>query len=139
MNALTQGAEDAKIQEAIQQVAWLLEKGHVIEYYNGLLALPAKHPAFKLTQAELDARRDGGRPRPPVHQEHRQPAPAPTPAPIVSEPAVVEPVAETAAPVVSEPATVEPVVSEPVVVEPAAEAPVVEETEAPAAAEKAAE
>lgn len=129
LNALTQGAEEAKVQEAVQQVAWLLEKGHVIEYYNGLLALPAKHPAFKLTQAELDARRDGGRPRP-AAQEHRQPVPAEVPAPAASEPEVAEPAAET----------VEPAVSEPV-----AEAPAVEQTDAPAipeqpvAAEKAAE
>ena len=46
------GTEEAKIKEVLGQLAWLIEKGNVIEYYNDVLSAPLEFPAFRLLPGE---------------------------------------------------------------------------------------
>ena len=36
-------------------LGWLVEKGHVVQYFNGLLAMPEAHPKFRNQSAKKDA------------------------------------------------------------------------------------
>lgn len=38
-------------ESVLQQLAWITERGHVIEYFNGVLALPEEHPVFRTVHA----------------------------------------------------------------------------------------
>ncbi len=96
----------------ITQLNTLVEKAHVIEFFNGVLAPPAEHPVFK-PQPAPPAPRKAESPKPAA-----KPAPQPTPAaadtavsaeaPAVVEPAAVEPVPVPSAPEVPEAAPAAP-------------------------------
>ena len=47
------GTDEAKIKEILGQLAWLIEKGNVIEYYNDVLSAPLEYPSFKLLPGEM--------------------------------------------------------------------------------------
>ena len=47
VEALEPSGDTAARAELATQIQWLIEKGHVIEYFNGMLALPAEHPVFR--------------------------------------------------------------------------------------------
>ena len=106
--------DEAKQQAAATSVNWLIERGHLIEYYNGVLSMPAENPSFRYLPGERPggARGDSG----PRRDEPKRP-PAPRPqapaakaaqAPVVKEEkpsieavlldAPVAPVADAAAP-----------------------------------------
>jgi hypothetical protein len=57
VKALADGDEE-KIKEVLVQLAWLVEKGHVIEYYNEVLSVPQEYPVFRLLPGE---KQSGGR------------------------------------------------------------------------------
>ena len=46
------GSDDAKIKDVLGQLAWLIEKGSIIEYYNDVLSAPGEYPSFRLLQSE---------------------------------------------------------------------------------------
>ncbi len=46
------GGDEKKIKEALVQLAWLVEKGHVIEYYNEVLSVPQEYPVFRVLPGE---------------------------------------------------------------------------------------
>jgi hypothetical protein len=46
------GADEGKLKETLTQLAWLVEKGHVIEYYNDVLSAPIDYPAFRFLPGE---------------------------------------------------------------------------------------
>jgi len=111
------GTEEAKRKEVLIQLAWLVEKGHIIEYYNDVLSIPCEYPAFRFVQGEKGYH---GGPRPVAA---KAPLAAETEEAVVTE----EVVAEEAAP--PEEALAEP----PVAAEPEeAVAPPPAEAEAPA-------
>ncbi|HOR98175.1 MAG TPA: hypothetical protein PLZ74_07355 [Kiritimatiellia bacterium] len=58
--------DEAKLKETLVQLAWLVEKGHVIQFYNDVLSGPLEYPAFRFLPGEKTAggRQDGPR-RPP--------------------------------------------------------------------------
>ena len=116
------GADEAKVHEALVQLAWLVEKGHVIHYYNDVLCAPMEHPVFKFLPGE---RRQGG-PKPNAMNTPVTPDPVPAQDPAsAAEPA---PATET-------PAAEAPVEAVAVETTPAPEAPVAEApADAPAAA-----
>ncbi len=58
VQALTGGATD-KIKETLGQLAWLIEKGNVIEYYNDVLSAPTEYPAFRLLDSEKKRTKPG--------------------------------------------------------------------------------
>jgi len=39
--------DEEKTKRLISQVKWLVEKGHLVEFFNGFLSPPAPHPIFK--------------------------------------------------------------------------------------------
>ncbi len=102
--------DEAKQQAAGTSLNWLVERGHLIEYYNGVLCTPMEHPKFRYLPNE----RPGGGTRDAGHRREepkRRPVPqkaapvASAPATVV-EPAAAEPVAAVE-PAAAEPATVE--------------------------------
>ncbi len=52
------GGDEEKIKETLVQLAWLVEKGHVIEYYNEVLSAPLEYPVFRILPGE---KQTGGR------------------------------------------------------------------------------
>ena len=46
------GTEEEKRKEVLIQLAWLVERGHIIEYYNDVLSVPSEYPAFKFLPTE---------------------------------------------------------------------------------------
>ena len=104
-------------------LGWLVEKGHIVQYFNGLLALPEDHPRFRNPSPKK-----GGAEQAPQASAPAEPAAPVAPAEPATEAAPAEPVAEVAA---TEPAPAEPVAAEAPAQEPAPAAPVAEE--APAA------
>jgi hypothetical protein len=85
------GTDEAKKKEILIQLAWLLEKGHLIEFYNDVLSAPTEYPAFKYLPGEKQYQGSGGH-RPPAPKEVAIVAPPPV---IPAETALVEePLAE---------------------------------------------
>jgi hypothetical protein len=39
-------------------LGWLVEKGHVVQYFNGLLALPEAHPKYRNIPAKKESAAD---------------------------------------------------------------------------------
>ena len=121
------GTDEAKMKETLVQLAWLVEKGHVIEYYNDVLSAPLEFPAFRFLQGEKQAggagpQQHGGARRadsvvaPPV----AQPAAAPSEAAAPVAEAAVQASADEVAPA-AEPEAEKPV--EATVASPEPEAP----------------
>ena len=54
------GSDEAKVKETLVQLAWLVEKGHVIEYYNDVLSGPIDYPVFRFLSGEKQ--QGGGQP-----------------------------------------------------------------------------
>ena len=126
-----EGTRTAEQDRLFQQFAWIVERGHLIEYPNGVLALPAEFPKYRTLPS-------GGKATSPAHKE-TQSAPAAESAPEAAPPAAEETPAsaaeETAAPVAEE-ASAAPVAEEtPAPATEEAAAPVVEEAPVPAASE----
>ena len=112
------GGDEEKIKETLVQLVWLVERGHVVEFYNDVLSGPLEYPAFRLLPGEKQAggQQGGGRPQHAVAPQ--------TPAPKASAVPSAEDAPETetgsAEPKASIPA-VEPLLPpEPVVAEPQA-------------------
>lgn len=42
-----EGPQTPEQERIVQQLKWVTERGHVIEYFNGVLALPEEHPVFR--------------------------------------------------------------------------------------------
>ena len=47
VEALNPANDTETAQRIVSQVKWLVEKGHLIEFFNGFLSPPAPHPVFK--------------------------------------------------------------------------------------------
>lgn len=93
MTALRDTLTDMDINIVARQIAFLFAKGHIVEYYNGVLALPDTTPGFRKLPEET--KRD----------TEAKPAEA-TPAPAAEE-AAPAPAAEEAAPAVEAPVEAE--------------------------------
>ena len=73
--AAVAGADEAKQQAAATSLNWLVERGHVIEYYNGVLCTPMEHPRFRYLPGE----RPGSGARGPAQRQDVAPRKAPPP------------------------------------------------------------
>jgi hypothetical protein len=96
------GGDEAKVKETLVQLAWLVEKGHVIEFYNDVLSAPLEFPAFRVLPGEKLAGGGNG----PRRGDGAMAAAAPAPAAVAEVPAAevpaetpAEPAEVTAAPV----------------------------------------
>ena len=47
VDALNPENDEEKTKRLISQTKWLVEKGHLVEFFNGFLSPPAQHPVFK--------------------------------------------------------------------------------------------
>ena len=65
-------------------LGWLVEKGHVVQYFNGVLALPETHPKFKNLTAKKDVADQSTADAPAAEEETKQ-DPAVEADPIVEE------------------------------------------------------
>jgi hypothetical protein len=94
------GTDEAKIREVLIQLAWLVEKGHVIHYYNDILCAPMEYPAFHFLPSEKAARQQGGRQGAmnPEPAKTAEPAPAKAEAPAEAAKAPAEEPAKPAEP-----------------------------------------
>jgi hypothetical protein len=52
------GDDEEKIKETLVQLMWLVERGHVVEFYNDVLSGPLDYPVFRLQPGE---KQGGGR------------------------------------------------------------------------------
>jgi hypothetical protein len=108
------GAEE-NIRETLIQLVWLVERGHVVHYYNDVLSAPLEYPVFRFLPGEKQAEGQGRQGGERFQQQPPPPAPAPD-VPVTAEaPAVEEAPADAETAVVEE-----------------TEAPAVEEAPAPA-------
>lgn len=122
--ALKAELADMDIAVVARQIAFLFQKGHIVEYYNGVLALPEANPKFRKLPEEMRREREaaGVEPKPeaeapaqpaPEASEAEAPAPAPEAEPPAAEPAP-EPAETDPAPAPEAPApTPEPPAAEP--------------------------
>ncbi len=108
--ALKSELADMDFDVVLRQVAFLFQKGHIVEYYNGVLALPEAHPKFRKLPEETKQETPAEAPAAPVTEAPAAEETAPveeTPAAVAPEaeaPATedVAPVAEEAVPAVEE-------------------------------------
>ena len=59
LTALANGDEE-KTKELLMQLVWLVERGHVIEFYNDVLSAPLEYPAFRFLPGEKQAENQQG-------------------------------------------------------------------------------
>ncbi len=85
-----ESGDPAARQRLATQLNWLVEKGHLIEYFNGVLAPPAEFPVFRVVEAP-----------PPSAAAPAAPAPAAVPA--TSTPVAAQPTEDPAAGAPSQP------------------------------------
>lgn len=108
--ALNPDKTDERTKEIFVQLAWLVDKGHIIHYYNDVLCAPMQNPVFRLLPEEEEQRRQNGRKTNAMaasqaadatKQEKQKPAAESTEVKPAEEPAATPPATETAdAPVV---------------------------------------
>jgi hypothetical protein len=111
MVAAIAGDDEERVKETLGQLAWLVERGHVVQFYNDVLSGPLEYPAFRFLPGEKQAESyQGGGVRqqvpPAVPASGGGDAAAPEPPAAQSVPAAetvavgapAEPVAESAAP-----------------------------------------
>ena len=88
------GGDAAKVEELRKTLAWLIEKGHLVGYFNGVLAIPADHPKY---HPPRQVRKEHVTAEAPAPEAPAAEAPAPE-APAAEAPAAEAPAAEASAP-----------------------------------------
>ena len=90
--ALKTELSDMDIAVVARQIAFLFQKGHIIEYYNGVLALPETNPKFRKLPEEMKREREAAGAEQPTAETEAKPegnTPATEPA-TDTEPATTE-------------------------------------------------
>jgi hypothetical protein len=67
--ALAPGGGEAAQAELATQIQWLVEKGHLVEFFNGMLSMPAEYPVFR-PHGKPPKRHEAKPPAP--HQDHAE-------------------------------------------------------------------
>jgi hypothetical protein len=99
MAALRETLADMDINTVARQIAFLFSKGHIVEYYNGVLAMPETNPRFRKLPEEMKLEREAAGVEPakaPAEAPAEEAAPAPEATPAVEAP--VETPAESETP-----------------------------------------
>ena len=91
LTALKTDLADMDIAVVARQIAFLFQKGHIVEYYNGVLALPEANPKFRRLPEEM-RREEAAKPEAETPAEEAAPVDVPTEPPAAETPA--EPAAE---------------------------------------------
>lgn len=118
--ALKAELPDMDIALVARQIAFLFQKGHIVEYYNGVLALPEENPKFRKLPEEMKREREAAGVEPTASESAAEP---PAEAPATETPAseaeveaglAHEPTAEATRPTPAEqPSEAAPGVTEP--------------------------
>ncbi len=74
MVAAIAGGDEEKVKETLVQLVWLVERGHVVEYYNDVLSGPLDYPAFRVLPGEKQAGAQQGAVRQPQAAAPQTPA-----------------------------------------------------------------
>ncbi len=95
--ALKEALPEMDIAIIARQIAFLFQKGHIVEYYNGVLALPDANPKFRKLPEEMKREREAAAAEAPKEETPAEETPAveaPVEAPVTEE--APEPVTEEA-------------------------------------------
>jgi len=103
--------------DQMTHLAWLIEKGHLVGYFNGALAIPCEYPVYRPPQPAKKKQAKTEKPQ----EEEKTPV---TEAPAAEAPAAETPAAEV--PAAEAPAEEVPAAEAPAAEAPAAEAPIAE-------------
>lgn len=97
LTALTASLPELELNTIARQIAFLFQRGHIVEYYNGVLALPEANPKFCKLPEEMKREREAAKAAKP---EAAKPAetPAEPAAETPAEPAAEAPAEQPAAP-----------------------------------------
>ncbi len=99
LSALKAELADMDPTTLVRQVAFLFQRGHLIEFYNGIIALPETHPKFRKLPEEMKSKKADETAEAPVEEA---PAPEAPVAEEASEAPVVEEAPEAPAPETTE-------------------------------------
>ncbi len=95
--ALKEALPEMDISIIARQIAFLFQKGHIVEYYNGVLALPETNPKFRKLPEEMKREREAAATEAAAEAPAEAPAEVPAEAPAAeAEPAAPAPEAEPA-------------------------------------------
>ena len=96
LTALKETLPELELNTIARQIAFLFQRGHIVEYYNGVLALPEANPKFCKLPEEMKREREAAKAAKPEAAKPAE-APAEQPAPEAEAPAPgapAEPAAE---------------------------------------------
>ena len=96
LDALASGADEEASRRMASSLRWLIEKGHIVEFFNGFLTAAAQHPAFSLSPKAKPAAK-APEATPVEADAPSAPAEPPAPEPAPAEAAPVEAAADPAA------------------------------------------
>ena len=134
--ALKTELADMDIAVVARQIAFLFQKGHIIEYYNGVLALPETNPKFRKLPEEMKREREAAGAEAPAPESSAKPETEATPEAAEQPSTPVDRPAEAPAPTAEAPEAPAETVAEPPAAdsapEPVAEPEPEAEPEAPA-------
>ena len=102
LTALKAALPEMEIPTLARQIAFLFQKGHIVEYYNGVLALPEDNPKFRKLPEEMKRPAEATDAAAPEAQA-AEPTPEPSAPEMPEEPAAPTPEAPAAEPVESAP------------------------------------
>ncbi len=77
--ALKEALPEMDVAIIARQIAFLFQKGHIVEYYNGVLALPETNPKFRKLPEEMKREREAAAAEAPKSEAEEAPAPAEEP------------------------------------------------------------
>lgn len=99
LDAVVPDGNEESIKRVMSSIRWLVEKGHLVEYFNNLYSIAAAHPIFRLTPKKERKPKEGAKDAGEKATAEAAPEAEPSPeAPVAEETPVVEemPVAEEA-------------------------------------------
>ncbi|MGN1326423.1 MAG: hypothetical protein ACI4YA_08830 [Candidatus Spyradenecus sp.] len=106
LTALKETLPELELNTIARQIAFLFQRGHIVEYYNGVLALPEANPKFCKLPEEMKREREAAKAaKPEAPAEQPAEAPAEQPAPEAEAPAPEAPAPEAPAEPAAEPET----------------------------------
>ena len=79
ITALKAALPEMDVNTIARQIAFLFQKGHIVEYYNGVLALPEANPKFRKLPEEMKREREAAGVEPTGKPAEAEAAPVETP------------------------------------------------------------
>lgn len=89
--ALREMLPEMDVNVIVRQIAFLFAKGHIVEYYNGVLALPESNPRFRKLPEEMKRERDAAEEKAPSSAPETTPTSETTETPVAEAVVASEP------------------------------------------------